>query len=185
MGFNMPIIPGAAKHPPFVFEFWFNVPWVSDFADFGEPVELDNPKDKEDREELKRLNDQYEAAVAKVLDLETQLAKATSDSARDTIQDKLDDAIDDRDEKKDKLANASDDYQDKLKENEKNVSDKIPAGPADPPTTRREDEPRKKNKNGTPGHNYSGLFAGINIKVQSARQGSEEANLSHHGSSHL
>ena len=86
MAFNMPIIPGATKHPPFVIEVWFNVPWVSDFADFGEPQEIDSADDKKDRENLKKLNDAFEAAEAKVADLTDQLAKATSESQRDDIQ---------------------------------------------------------------------------------------------------
>jgi hypothetical protein len=159
IGFNMPIIPGGTKHPPFIIEFWFHVPWKSDFVDFGEPEEPSEQKD--DLAELEKLDEAYKAAVKKVTTLESDLAKATSDSERDRIQDKLEDARDDRDEKETKLENAGDEVKDNLKKKNESVGDNIPTSVPEPPKTRRDDLPKKKHKSGTPGHNYSGLFANM------------------------
>lgn len=159
ISFNMPIIPGGTKHPPFIIEFWFHVPWKSDFVDFGEPEE---PADKKkDLEELEKLEKRYKAAVKKVEKLEADLARASSDSEKDKIRDKLDDARDDRDDKKEELEDAGDKVKDDLEKKQKNVGDNIPDSPMDPPKTREDDLPKKKHKTGTPGHNYSGLFSNM------------------------
>lgn len=151
-----PSIPGGSiTIPGLFFEFWVHMPYPPDFASFDDPSLRDS---EADAKEAKRLDDAIKKLEAEITELKKKKAAATSDSAREDIQDKIDDKEDEKSDLEKEAKDLENDMKDDAKRRNDAVGQKI-GSPPNQPVTRRDDKDIPNT--GIKGWAYGPVFSGF------------------------